>query len=184
MRDGNGVFAGNASVDEILKGGSVVFDFQSMIEGGIPEDDPAIISLTNYIFARAHMFATSQPQCNGLRFLFLIDEAHRVKPVELLNSIANEGRGYGISLVLGSQRPGHFTQDTLEAAGACLLFSVSGPSAERILRQFFGPKKAVEYVDRVTQQPRCHCAYLRSGAISSVHLPGEAREDQLARGAR
>ena len=160
---------GTESIVSIIERGWVVFDFSEEV-GGAREHDPIFISLANYIMLRADMMARSFPHCNDLRFLFLADEAHRIKPVQILDTIAKEGRAFGIALVLGSQQAKDFREDVLSIVPAAFLFTIDADDARAILSHFVSKKDLEELADYVAAQPRFHCLYIRKRKATKVRV--------------
>jgi hypothetical protein len=74
-----------------------------------------------------------------LRRVFLVDEAHRYYTTDRdnpLNRIANEGRKWGLALVMASPSPKHFSEEFFTACGTTMLLGINEkfwPDATRLM---------------------------------------------------
>lgn len=82
------------------------------------------------VYTRAHAIlreCMDMGITDTVRRIFLLDEAHRFysdKPDDPLNRIAKEGRKFGLSLVMGSQSPTHFSEDFLTNVSCMVILGI------------------------------------------------------------
>ena len=63
-------------------------------------------ALAEVLIVQLHGYALRGEQPRRLRRMMVFDEAHRVKDSKRLESLAREGRAFGIGIIIGTQFPG------------------------------------------------------------------------------
>jgi DNA helicase HerA-like ATPase len=76
-----------------------------------------------------------------LRHAVVLDEAHRLASLELIERLMKESRKYGTMCILSSQRVDDFRSGVLESAGSYLCLRVNQPDAKR-LAQYLSPDES------------------------------------------
>jgi len=89
-------------------------------------------------------------ESNGkIRRCIVLDEAKRFcddDPSNPINTIALEGRKFGIELVLASQSPTHFTTDFINSAGTLLILNLSSGDWDLAARKLNIKREKLEYL--------------------------------------
>lgn len=89
-------------------------------------------------------------ESNGkIRRCIVLDEAKRFcddEPSNPINTIALEGRKFGIELVLASQSPTHFTSDFINSAGTLLILNLSSGDWDLAARKLNIKREKLEYL--------------------------------------
>lgn len=84
-----------------------------------------------------------------VRHVIILDEAKKFCDEESsnpINIIANEARKFGISLVLASQSPGHFSEDFINSAGTLLVQNMAPGDWQRAANKLQIEKSKLEYL--------------------------------------
>src|SRR5207248_1191453 len=63
-------------------------------------------ALAEVLIVQLHGYALRGEQARRLTRMMVFDEAHRVKDSKRLESLAREGRAFGIGIIMGTQFPG------------------------------------------------------------------------------
>lgn len=101
-------------------------------------------ALAEIIIIQLHGYALRGEQPRKLKRLMVFDEAHRVKDSQRLESLAREGRAFGVGIVIGTQFPGDIPE-TMAGNLATQLFLMNNQAAHRrfvvtqILGSLIGP---------------------------------------------
>ena len=96
-------------------------------------------ALAEIIIIQLHGYALRGEQPRRLKRLMVFDEAHRVKDSQKLESLAREGRAFGVGIVIGTQFPGDIPE-TIAGNLATQLFLMNNQAAHRrfIVGQLLG----------------------------------------------
>lgn len=84
-----------------------------------------------------------------VRHVIILDEAKKFSDEESsnpINIIANEARKFGISLVLASQSPSHFSEDFINSAGTLLVQNMAPGDWQRAANKLQIEKSKLEYL--------------------------------------
>ncbi|MBK4597778.1 hypothetical protein JJP99_24930 [Enterobacter hormaechei] len=84
-----------------------------------------------------------------VRHVIILDEAKKFCDEESsnpINIIANEARKFGISLVLASQSPSHFSEDFINSAGTLLVQNMAPGDWQRAANKLQIEKSKLEYL--------------------------------------
>ena len=84
-----------------------------------------------------------------LRDVLIIDEAHlffRDDQNNIINTIAKEGRKFGLGLVCASQSPTHFSEDFLANVATKIVLGVDQMYWDKLVRTMKIESKALQYV--------------------------------------
>jgi hypothetical protein len=84
-----------------------------------------------------------------LRDILIIDEAHlffRDDQNNILNTIAKEGRKFGLGLVCSSQSPTHFSEDFFSNVATKIVLGVDQMYWDNLVRKMKIESKALQYV--------------------------------------
>lgn len=92
--------------------------------------DEAKSALAEIIIIQLHGYALRGEQPRRLKRLMVFDEAHRVKDSQKLESLAREGRAFGVGIVIGTQFPGDIPE-TMAGNLATQLFLMNNQAAHR-----------------------------------------------------
>jgi len=120
-------------------------DFEAFLNGKVclkmsdlPSDEIKA-ALAELLIIQLHGFALRGDPPRRLTRMLVFDEAHRVKGSQKLETLAREGRAFGIGLVIGTQFPGDIP-DSLAGNLATQLFLMNNQAAHRsaIVKQMFG----------------------------------------------
>ncbi len=95
----------------------------------LPGDDIKS-ALAELIIIQLHGFALRGDQPRRLKRVMVFDEAHRVKDSQRLESLAREGRAFGVGIVIGTQFPGDIPEQ-LAGNLATQLFLMNNQAAHR-----------------------------------------------------
>ena len=102
------------------------------------------------LFAKAMENGAIQGQNQALlRDVLIIDEAHlffRDDQNNIINSIAKEGRKFGLGLVCASQSPTHFSEDFLANVATKIVLGVDQMYWDKLVRTMKIESKALQYV--------------------------------------
>lgn len=101
--------------------------------------DEVKASLAELIIIQLHGHALRGDQPRRLKRMIVFDEAHRVRNSQRLESLAREGRAFGIGVVIGTQFPGDIPE-TMAGNLASQLFLMNNQADHRrfVVRQMFG----------------------------------------------
>ncbi len=96
-------------------------------------------ALAEIIIIQLHGYALRGEQPRRLKRLMVFDEAHRVKDSQRLESLAREGRAFGVGIVIGTQFPGDIPE-TMAGNLATQLFLMNNQAAHRrfVVTQLLG----------------------------------------------
>lgn len=96
-------------------------------------------ALAEIIIIQLHGYALRGEQPRKLKRLMVFDEAHRVKDSQRLESLAREGRAFGVGIVIGTQFPGDIPE-TMAGNLATQLFLMNNQAAHRrfVVTQILG----------------------------------------------
>lgn len=96
-------------------------------------------AVAELLIIQLHGYALRGEQPRKLRRLLVFDEAHRISGSQRLESLAREGRAFGIGVVIGTQFPGDIP-DTMAGNLATQLFLMNGQAEHRnfVVRQVYG----------------------------------------------
>ncbi len=110
----------------------------------LPSDDVKS-ALAEIIIVQVHGYALRGEQPRRLKRLMVFDEAHRVKDSQRLESLAREGRAFGVGIVIGTQFPGDI-HATLAGNLATQLFLMNNQVAHRkiVVGQLLGSTSGTE----------------------------------------
>jgi Helicase HerA, central domain len=87
-------------------------------------------ALAEVLIVQLHGYALRGEQPRRLTRLMVFDEAHRVKDSKRLESLAREGRAFGVGIVIGTQFPGDI-QDSMAGNLATQLFLMNNQANHR-----------------------------------------------------
>jgi DNA helicase HerA-like ATPase len=96
-------------------------------------------ALAEIIIIQLHGYALRGDQPRRLRRMIVFDEAHRVKSSVRLQTLAREGRAFGIGIVIGTQFPGDIPE-TMAGNLATQLFLMNNQADHRrfVVQQMCG----------------------------------------------
>jgi hypothetical protein len=102
-------------------------------------NDEIKAALAEIIIIQLHGYALRGDQPRRLKRLLVFDEAHRVRDSARLESLAREGRAFGVGIVMGTQFPGD-VPETMAGNLATQLFLMNNQAKHRswIVRQIYG----------------------------------------------
>ncbi|MFT4080308.1 ATP-binding protein [Rhodomicrobium sp.] len=129
---------GNSSFEGFING-RVCLDLKDL-----PTDEIKS-ALAEIIIIQLHGYALRGDQPRRLTRMVVFDEAHRVKNSNKLQTLAREGRAFGIGIVIGTQFPGDIP-DTMAGNLATQLSLMNNQAEHRIavVRQAFGSTTSSE----------------------------------------
>lgn len=111
-------------------------NFQSFIDkrtclklSDLPTDEVKS-ALAEIVIIQLHGYALRGDQPRRLKRLMVFDEAHRVKDSQRLESLAREGRAFGVGIVIGTQFPGDIPE-TMAGNLATQLFLMNNQASHR-----------------------------------------------------
>jgi hypothetical protein len=87
-------------------------------------------ALAEVLIVQLHGYALRGEQPRRLMRMMVFDEAHRVKDSKRLESLAREGRAFGVGIVIGTQFPGDIPE-TMAGNLATQLFLMNNQAAHR-----------------------------------------------------
>src|SRR5262245_36323612 len=104
--------------------------------------------------------------------MMVFDEAHRVRNSRRLESLAREGRAFGVGIVIGTQFPGDIPE-TMAGNLATQLFLMNNQAQHRrfVVKQVFGttsgtaPKKLLDDLKGLKQFEGCFSNAHQSGLV-------------------
>ena len=116
-------------------------------------NDEIKAALAEIIIIQLHGYALRGEQPRRLRRLLVFDEAHRVRNSARLESLAREGRAFGVGIVMGTQFPGD-VPETMAGNLATQLFLMNNQAKHRswIVRQIYGTttgRESKELLDKL-----------------------------------
>ncbi|MFZ4072008.1 MAG: ATP-binding protein [Caulobacterales bacterium] len=96
-------------------------------------------ALAEIIIIQLHGYALCGEKPRRLKRLMVFDEAHRVKDSQRLESLAREGRAFGVGIVIGTQFPGDIPE-TMAGNLATQLFLMNNQASHRrfVVTQLLG----------------------------------------------
>jgi hypothetical protein len=96
-------------------------------------------ALAEIIIIQLHGYALRGDQPRRLKRMVVFDEAHRVKDSMRLQTLAREGRAFGVGIVIGTQFPGDISE-TMAGNLATQLFLMNNQADHRrfVVQQIFG----------------------------------------------
>jgi hypothetical protein len=102
-------------------------------------------ALAEIIIIQLHGYALHGEQPRRLKRLMVFDEAHRVKDSQRLESLAREGRAFGVGIVIGTQFPGDIPE-TMAGNLATQLFLMNNQATHRrfVVTQLLGSTSGPE----------------------------------------
>jgi hypothetical protein len=120
--------------------------------------DEVKAALAEIIIIQLHGYALRGEQPRRLKRMIVFDEAHRVRNSRRLESLAREGRAFGVGIVIGTQFPGDIPE-TMAGNLATQLFLMNNQAEHRrfIVKQMFGttsgaePKKLLDHLKKFKQ---------------------------------
>lgn len=110
----------------------------------LPTDDIKS-ALAELIIIQLHGYALRGDQPRRLKRVIVFDEAHRVRNSARLESLAREGRAFGVGIVIGTQFPGDIPE-TMAGNLATQLFLMNNQAEHRrfVVRQMYGATSGPE----------------------------------------
>lgn len=133
------------------------------------------------IHLRGYALRGDQPRL--LKRVIVFDKAHRVRNSAWLESLAREGRAFGVGIVIGTQFPGDIPE-TMAGNLATQLFLMNNQAEHRrfVIRQMYGATADPEPAVMLNKLGRLKPfeglfanAHYRSGVLSKV-VPHYARQ--------
>ena len=105
-------------------------------------------ALAEIIIIQLHGYALRGDQPRRLTRMIVFDEAHRVKNSLRLQTLAREGRAFGVGVVVGTQFPGDIPE-TMAGNLATQLFLMNNQADHRlcIVKQMYGSTSGNEAKD-------------------------------------
>jgi hypothetical protein len=102
-------------------------------------------AVAEVLIVQLHGYALRGDQPRRLTRMMVFDEAHRVKDSKRLESLAREGRAFGVGIVIGTQFPDDIPE-TMAGNLATQLFLMNNQAAHRrfVVTQVFGTTSTVE----------------------------------------
>jgi hypothetical protein len=102
-------------------------------------------ALAEILIVQLHGYALRGEQPRRLTRMMVFDEAHRVKDSKRLESLAREGRAFGVGIVIGTQFPGDIPE-TMAGNLATQLFLMNNQAAHRrfVVTQVMGTTSTSE----------------------------------------
>ena len=102
-------------------------------------------ALAEVLIVQLHGYALRGEQPRRLTRMMVFDEAHRVKDSKRLESLAREGRAFGVGIVIGTQFPGDIPE-TMAGNLATQLFLMNNQAAHRrfVVTQAIGTTSTTE----------------------------------------
>lgn len=102
-------------------------------------------ALAEIMIIQLHGYALRGDQPRRLKRMVVFDEAHRVKNSVRLESLAREGRAFGVGIVIGTQFPGDIPE-TMAGNLATQLFLMNNQAEHRrfVVRQMYGATAGAE----------------------------------------
>jgi hypothetical protein len=102
-------------------------------------------ALAEIIIIQLHGYLLRGDQPRRLKRMIVFDEAHRVKDSRRLESLAREGRAFGVGIVIGTQFPGDIP-DTMAGNLATQFFLMNNMAEHRnfVARQMYGSTTGAE----------------------------------------
>jgi DNA helicase HerA-like ATPase len=101
--------------------------------------DEVKAALAEIIIIQLHGYALRGEQPRQLKRMMIFDEAHRVRDSRRLETLAREGRAFGVGIVIGTQFPGDIPE-TMAGNLATQLFLMNNQAQHRryVVKQVFG----------------------------------------------
>lgn len=117
--------------------------------------DEVKAAIAEMIIIQLHGYALRGDQPRRLKRMMVFDEAHRVRSSARLETLAREGRAFGIGIVIGTQFPGDIP-DSMAGNLATQLFLLNAMADHRryTLKQMYGTtggREAKDMMDRLAQ---------------------------------
>jgi DNA helicase HerA-like ATPase len=121
-------------------------------------DDEQKKILTYYILSRIYSYFTGKPVTNTIRHFIVIDEAAFFMDVSritnLIIRIVQEGRKFGLGVILSTQNPLHFHTDILLNTATKIIFAIDPIVYKNVSKSFGVDEKSLSYL-----KPRQNCLY-------------------------
>ena len=105
--------------------------------------------LQELFFAAMEKGAVRREQEGLLRDIMIIDEAHlffRDDQNNILNTIAKEGRKFGLGLICASQSPTHFSEDFFSNVATKVVLGVDQMYWDNLVRKIKIEVKVLQYI--------------------------------------
>lgn len=118
---------GDLTGTEIFKDGPPLGDaiHRNVVFGlhGIPGNGLATVLAAGFILSALHMKMQGEPQvANTIKYLAVVDEAHRVAAFKAVGSMLREGRSKGLAVLLATQQPGDLPDEVATNANTRICF--------------------------------------------------------------
>ena len=121
-------------------------------------DDEQKKIVTYYILSRLYDFFTNQPITDTVKHYIVIDEASFYMDVpkitNMIIKIVQEGRKFGLGVILSTQNPLHFHTDILLNTATKIIFAIDPIVYKNVSKSFGVDEKSFNYL-----KPRQNCLY-------------------------
>lgn len=89
----------------------------------IPGNGLTTVLAAGFILSALHLRTQALPQAaNTIRYLAVVDEAHRVAAFKAIKSMLREGRSRGLAVLLATQQPGDLPDEVATNANTRICF--------------------------------------------------------------
>jgi len=118
---------GDLTREEIFKDGPPLGDAieENLVFGlhEIPGNGLTTVLTAGFILSALHLRIQGLPQAaNTIRYLMVVDEAHRVAAFKAVKSMLQEGRSKGLAVLLATQQPGDLPDEVATNANTRICF--------------------------------------------------------------
>jgi hypothetical protein len=118
---------GDMTREEIFRDGPPLGDAieENLVFGlhEIPGNGLTTVLTAGFILSALHLRIQSLPQtANTIRYLMVVDEAHRVAAFKAVKSMLQEGRSKGLAVILATQQPGDLPDEVATNANTRICF--------------------------------------------------------------
>lgn len=121
-------------------------------------DDEQKKIVTYYILSRLYDFFTNQPITDAVNHYIVLDEASFFMDVpkitNMLVKIVQEGRKFGLGVILSTQNPLHFHTDILLNTATKIIFAIDPVVYKNVSKSFGVDERSFNYL-----KPRHNCLY-------------------------